>query len=59
MKNNNEAKISLSERSEYLVLFNSNKHCFIQKRKDTRIKRKCSIHKITANLLLLNQIKNQ
>jgi len=48
---NNEIKIIRSERGKDLVLLDGNKYRFIRKRKDTRLKWKCSNHKCTASIL--------
>jgi len=48
---NNEIKIIRSERGEDLVLLDSYKYRFIRKRKDTRLKWKCSNNKCTASIL--------
>jgi hypothetical protein len=48
---NNAIKIIRSERGEDLVLLGNNKYRFIRKRKDTRLKWKCSNNKCTASIL--------
>jgi hypothetical protein len=48
---NNEIKILRSEQGEDLVLLDNNKYRFIRKRKDTRLKWRCSNNKYTASIL--------
>lgn len=55
---NNEIKIIQSERGEALVLLDSNKYRFIRKRKDTRMKWKCSNNKCTASILTDSEKKS-
>jgi len=54
---NNEIKIIRSERGEDLVLLDNNKYRFIRKRKDTRLKWKCSNNKCIASILTESEKK--
>lgn len=55
---NNETKIIQCERGVNLILLDSNKYRFIRKRKDTRMKWKCSNNICFAIILTDSEIKN-